>query len=124
MRIGDGKGGADGALGVVLVRARIAEVREHGVADLPRDDAAVRRDDIGAALAVSLDDVGELFRIEPQRQRRRCDHVAQHHGELATLGRPDVGHGAAGAVTSTRSYCVSRTRAEAVMPGRSSAAAD
>ena len=40
---GDAKRGADRSLGIVLMRARVAEQREHAVADVPRNDATVLR---------------------------------------------------------------------------------
>ena len=78
--------GPDGALGVVLVRVRIAEIDEHAVAHVLGDEAVVAADRVGDAAVIGADHLAQVLGIEPRRQRRRADQVAEHHGELAPLG--------------------------------------
>ena len=75
------------ATGVVLMRARPAEVHRQPVAQVLRDHALVVRHHLGAGLLVGLHQRAQVFRVQPLRQRGRADHVAAQHGELATLGR-------------------------------------
>ena len=35
---------------------------------------------------VGLDDLAQLLRVEPRRQRGRADQIDEHHGELPALG--------------------------------------
>ena len=72
--------------GVVLMRARPAEVHRQPVAQVLRDHALVVRHHLGAGLLVGLHQRAQVFRVQPLRQRGRADHVAAQHGELATLG--------------------------------------
>ena len=92
LRLRNAESGPDGSFSIVFVSAWIAEVRQDRVAHVPCDDAAVAGDDVGAALAIGLNDIGELFWIEPQRERSRRDHVAEHHRQLTALGRSDALH--------------------------------
>ena len=85
-RIEDGEPRAHRALGVVLVCGRIAEIGEHAIAQILRDHAAEALDLAGAARLEGADHLALLLRIEPRRERARADHVAEHDGELATLG--------------------------------------
>jgi hypothetical protein len=59
-----GEARKDRPLGIVLVRGRISEIREHPVAQILRDHAAKGFDFIGAAGVKRSDDVGLLLRIE------------------------------------------------------------
>ena len=76
----------DRALGVVLVRLRIAEIGEHAVAHVFGDEAAVARDQRRAAFVIGGDDLAHVLGIEPRGERRRADEIAEHHGQLAALG--------------------------------------
>ena len=60
--------GPDRSLRVVFVRTRIAEISEDAVPDQARHDAVVPLDDFGAVLAVRLNHLRKLFRIEAKRQ--------------------------------------------------------
>jgi hypothetical protein len=85
-RFDEREGGADGALGIVLVRPRIAEIDEHAVAHVFGDIAVEPCDRLGDAFLIPTDDVAQILRIEPSRQRCRADQVAKHDRELAALG--------------------------------------
>ena len=82
----DGEPGPHGALGVVFVRLRIAEIGEHAVAHVFGDEAALAFDAIRAATMIAADDLAHVLRIEPRRYRGRTDEVAEHHGQLAAFG--------------------------------------
>ena len=82
----DGEPGLHGALGVVFVGLRIAEIGEHAVAHVFGDEAAVALDQLRAAAMIGADDLAHVLGIEPRRHRGRADEIAEHHGELAALG--------------------------------------
>ena len=83
--IGQLEGGSDRALGVVLVRSRPAEIREHPVADVLGDVALVTGDHAGARILISADHSPHVFGIEPRRQRHRPDQIHEHHRQLPPL---------------------------------------
>ena len=74
------------ALGVVLVRTRVAEVDQAAVAEQLRDMAVVGRDRAGHRLVIDADQALQVFGVERCREQRRADEIAEHHGELAPLG--------------------------------------
>ncbi len=78
--------GAGRALGVVLMRLRIAEINEHAVAHILGDKAAKAADGVGDAAMVGADDLAQILGIEARRQRRRADQIAEHHRQLPPLG--------------------------------------
>jgi hypothetical protein len=63
-RGGDLEPGANRALGIVLVSGWIAEIGQDAVAHQSRDDAVIARDDRGRGLAIGLQDLAHLLRIE------------------------------------------------------------
>jgi DNA-binding winged helix-turn-helix (wHTH) protein len=75
-----------GALGVVLVRLRIAEINQHAVAHVAGDKPAKTLDNLCDAAMIGADDLAQILGIESRRERRRADQVAEHDGELAPLG--------------------------------------
>jgi hypothetical protein len=80
----------------MLVCMGIAEIREHAVAHVLRDKAAVALDRFGAAAMISADDPPQFLGVEPNRQRRGAHEIAEHYRELAPLGemlRLRVGRG-------------------------------
>ena len=77
---------AHGALRVILVRARIAEIGEDAVAHEPRDIAVVGGNDPCAGGTIGADHLPHVFGIEPRRERRRADQIAEHHGKVAPFG--------------------------------------
>ena len=95
-RLEDAECGANGALGVVLVRDRRAEDGHHRVADELLDGAAVALDLLPQASVVGTDPRADVLRVGRIRGRREADEVAeQHRDDLALL----VG-GAAGCAVS------------------------
>ena len=75
------------ALGIVLVGPRIAEISQHPVAHVLGDKAAAAPDHLGNAAMIGADHRAQILRVEPCRQCRRADQVAEHHRQLAPLGR-------------------------------------
>ena len=94
--------GADGPLGLVLVRPRPAEVGQHAVAHELGDVALEPGDLAGDGVLVGADDLAHLLRVEPGRERGRADQVDEHDRELAALGlgRPPGCGGGPGAASS------------------------
>jgi hypothetical protein len=73
-------------LGVMLVGPRIAEIGEHAVAHVLRDETAAAFNDRSAAAVMGGDHRAQILRIEPRRQRRRADQIAEHHRQLPPPG--------------------------------------
>ena len=76
---------AHGALGVVLVSLRVAEVDEQAVAQVLRHVTVEALDHPGGGLLVAPEDLAPVLRIEPRRQSRRVHQIAEEHRELAAL---------------------------------------
>jgi len=74
-----------GALGIILVRLRIAEINQDAVAHVAGDKPAKPLDDPCDAAMVGADDPAQILGIEPRGQRRRADQVAEHHGQVPAL---------------------------------------
>ena len=81
----DPQPGAHGANGVVLVCLRIAEVHQQAVAQIARDVSIETHDPRGTRIVVGVQDLGELFRVDPLRQRGGVHDVAEHDRELPAL---------------------------------------
>ena len=73
-------------LGVVLMRPRIAEIGQHPVAHEFGDKAVIARDDAGNGVLIGADLLAQFLGVEPGRQRRRADEIAEHHRQLPPLG--------------------------------------
>ena len=78
--------GAHRALGIVLVGPRIAEIGQHPVAHVLGDKPAAAPDHLGNAAVIGADHRAQILRVEPRRQRRRADQIAEHHRQLPPLG--------------------------------------
>ena len=78
--------GAHRAFGVVLVRARVAEINQYAIAQEAREKAIVGRHDGRAGLLVGADDLMHFLRIEASGERRGADEVAEHDRQLAAFG--------------------------------------
>ena len=74
-----------GALGRVLVRARVAEVGEHPVAQELGDVTPVAHDQLARALVVGPHDLEVVLGVETGRELRRADEVAEERRQLASL---------------------------------------
>ncbi len=72
---------------VNFMRFGIAEIHQHAVAHIFGDVAAEATDHPGRAFVVCGDHVAQIFRIKLCRERRRADEIAEHHRDLAALGR-------------------------------------
>ena len=66
---------AHGPLGVVLVGMGVAEVDQHPVAHVFRDEAAEALHGLRDALLIGRNDLAEVFRVHPSGERRRADQV-------------------------------------------------
>ena len=66
----DGERGAHRALGVVLLRVRIAEQRHQPVAELLQHMAAEPRHRRGGLVEIGADEVAPVLRVEPRREAR------------------------------------------------------
>ena len=73
------------ALGVVLVRQRIAEQAHQPVAEFFRDVAAHFGDRGGSGVEIGADEVAPFLGIELRGDRGRADQIAEHDGEIAAL---------------------------------------
>ena len=96
----DGERGAHGALGVVLLRLRIAEQGHQPVAELLQHMAAETRHRSRSLVEIGADEVATIFGVELGRKARRADEIAEHHRDrpalrrsLKTLGRRGLGRG-------------------------------
>ena len=85
--LGRGKRGMDRLLRVRLARLRPAEIDQHAVANVAGNEAAEPRDRPGNTALVAADQRAEVFRVEPRRELRRADQIAEHNAEMAALGR-------------------------------------
>ena len=97
---------ANGSLGVVLVGLGVAEVDQHPVPHVLRDEAAEALHSLGDTLLVGGNDFAQVFRVHTRRQRCRADQVGEHHCDLAALGAV-FGRGVWG---TRRSRCVNGSR--------------
>ena len=79
--------GAHRPLGIVLMRLRIAEVDQHPVAHIFGDKPVEPADRIGDGAVVGADQLAQILRVEPRRECRRADQIAEHHRQLAAFGR-------------------------------------
>jgi hypothetical protein len=78
--------GTDGALGIVLMRPRVAEIHQHAVAHVLGDKAVEAGDGFADGGMVGADDCAQILGIEDGRQRRRADQIAKHHRQLPAFG--------------------------------------
>jgi hypothetical protein len=76
----------DRALGIVLMRSRVAEVDQNSVAHVFGDKTIEPGDRISNSPVVCSDDLAQILGIEPPRERGRTDQVAEHHRQLSPFG--------------------------------------
>ena len=86
---GDGEAGAAGPCRIVLMRARVAEIGDDAVAGEPAHHTFALADQARADLAVAAYELAIVFGVEALREARRSDQVAEHDGEMASLGGDD-----------------------------------
>ena len=85
-RMDDREPGPDRSLGLVLVRPRPAEVRQHAIAHVLGDETVEARDHLDHALLICREHLPHVFRIEARRKLGGADEIAEHHRELPALG--------------------------------------
>ena len=90
----DRERGPHRALGVVLLRLRIAEERHQPVAELLQHMAAKPRHRGRGFVEIGVDEVAPVLRVEPRREARRADEIAEHHRDRAALARVETSGGA------------------------------
>jgi hypothetical protein len=78
--------GANRVLCVILLSARIPEVRHYSVAQILCDEASIRRDHLGAGALVFSNDASQIFRVNRARECRRTHEVAEQYGEMTAFG--------------------------------------
>ena len=72
--------------GIVLVRLRPAEVGQDAIAQELGDVAFEPADDLGARRVIGPHHIAQVLGVEPRRQLRRADQVAEQHRQLTALG--------------------------------------
>ncbi len=87
---------AHGALGIVAMRRRPAEVGEQTVAEVLCDVAAVARDHGLGRTLIAAEHLAPVLGIEPHRDLGGAHEVAEEHRELAPPGRFGRGRGGCG----------------------------
>ncbi len=85
-RIDQREAGPNGTLGVILMRLRIAEINQHAVAHIFRDEAPEAAHSIGDARLIGRNDLAQVLRVHACGERRRTNKVHEHHGDLPALG--------------------------------------
>jgi hypothetical protein len=82
----DGERRPHRALGIVLVRPRIAEERHQPVAELLQHMPAKFGHRSRGRVEIGIDEVSPILRVEVRGEAGRADEVAEHHGDRAALG--------------------------------------
>jgi hypothetical protein len=75
----------DCPLRIILVCLRVAEVHEHTVAHVLRDEPAEAPHNASNTLLVGRNDLAQVLRIHTCRECGRTDEVREHYGDLAAL---------------------------------------
>jgi hypothetical protein len=82
----DDERGAHCALGVVLLRLRIAEERHQPVAEPFQHVAAEAGHRLRRLIEICVDEVAPVFRVQLRSEARRSDEVAEHYRDRSALG--------------------------------------
>jgi len=69
-RIDYAQSGPDGALGIVLMGSRVAEIDQDSVAYVLGDKPVEPRDDLGGGVVICAGDLAQILGIEARRERR------------------------------------------------------
>ena len=118
-RGGNGEAGPHGAFGIGLAGLRPAEIDQHAIADVARDEAVKLLDRGGDARLIGADNLPQILGIEPRRECGRADEIAEHHAERAAFGR---GLGRTGRSTGLAMGRRDRTGSSAGLSSRRNAA--
>ena len=100
----------DRSFGIVLVRARVAEINENTIAHVLGDETIEPGDDFGDRAVIGADDLAQILGVKTGRERRRAHQIAEHHGQL-----PALGIGARRCIRSCRRQVCDRTAPRAAM---------
>src|SRR5215813_4515932 len=73
------------SIGVILMGLGVAKVDEHAVAEIPRHEPPETSYGFSDALLIGRDDLAQVLRVHPGRERRRPNKVREHHRDLTTL---------------------------------------
>ena len=73
------------ALGIVLLRHRIAEQRHQPVAELLGDLAAHFRHCRRSGIEIGADEVAPFLGVEPRGDAGRIHQIAEHHRDMAAF---------------------------------------
>ena len=95
-RFEDREASANRALGVLLLRVRVAEINEDAIAHELGDVAIETPDSFAHRLLIGADHIAHVLGIEPRREVGRIRQVAEHHGQVAALGAWQVAIGGRG----------------------------
>jgi hypothetical protein len=82
----DAETGVHGTLRVVLVRAGVAEIDDHTIADVLSRVTAEPLDRPSNRVLVATDHLAEVLGVERLRQQGRADEVAEHDRHVTALG--------------------------------------
>ncbi len=77
---------AHGALGVVLLRLRIAEERHQPVAELLQHMTAKIGHRRRSLVEIGVDEVAPVLGVQLRGEARRADEIAEHHRDRPTFG--------------------------------------
>ena len=78
--------GTNRPFGIRLVRFGPAEIDQHAITHVARDEATEARDRRGHAGLIAADHCTQILGVQARGQCRESDHIAEHHAELAALG--------------------------------------
>src|SRR4029453_11836747 len=106
----DAEAGADGALGVVLVREGDAECRHHGIASELLDRSAVRLDAAGDAVEEGRDPAAGDLGVLSGHELGRSHEVREQHSCELSLHAEILGTAAGARTAAEAAYGVRRRR--------------
>lgn len=72
--------------GIVLMRARKAEINQHAVAMVLRNKPIEATHRLGDHVLIGQNDLTQIFRVHAGGKCRRSHKVGEHHGNLPSLG--------------------------------------
>ena len=76
---GNGKASTHGAFGIGLTGFGPAEIDQHAVTHVTRNEAVELLDRRGDAGLVGANDLSQILGIKPRRKGGRADKIAEHH---------------------------------------------
>jgi hypothetical protein len=98
-------------LGIIFMRPRVTEVDEHTIAHIFRHEAAETAHGLGDGFLIDRNDLPQIFRIHAGGESCRTDQIAEHDGDLATLGGIEHWNGRCSEAVDRR--CARLTRLQA-----------